>query len=187
MTMTRDFLDHHAPAESESPAISLVDMLREQNDLLRKMVMGLGRLTPTVRTETVVHNAGVNATYGVPNYISDNNPHKITFEIGGKPVMVHRLMVWAYDTAANVHLQLEPSQGWGAGFNAFQDLNNVVAFPSIYDISVSEIYVRGSDGAGSNPYFINQENAGIGLSTIFIYGWTTDDWEYGFSAARKEY
>lgn len=182
--MGKDFLVHDGGPSGEDTFLhTLNDHIREQNDLLRRLLVSSGKRQPTVRCETVVHNSGRNAA-GIPNYITDNNPHRITFEIGGKPVMVHRIMYWAYDTAINIHLQLEPSVGSGAGFEPYIDTVNNTPFPTVLDISVSELWVRGSSAATTNPYFVNQDNSGISISTIYVYGWTTDDWEFGFSARK---
>lgn len=165
--MGRDFLVHES-AKDDSFLHGLSDQLAVQNKLLAEIVRNQRRIVPTIRTTTVVHNTNLNGS------ITDTNPHKITFEIGGKPVTVHKILIGgSLATEDRIRFSLEPAQYSYAMTIPFMTDVSATPFsqPAILNMSVSELYVV---YLNANAHYVNAP--GPSGDIIWIYGWTDDDW-----------
>lgn len=164
MTASAPMRDFLAPLPDKPDQTISPDPTR----FLKQIATSLRILTPTIRTTTVVHNTALDGS------ISDVNPHRITFEIGGRPVMVHRIMIGGYiGSGDQIHLSLDPAlYGGGMSLPEYANGTTPFAYPIIMNISVSELYVASKT---ATSYYINRQPPTGDV--LFVYGWTSDDWQ----------
>jgi hypothetical protein len=157
---TRDILTPRQP-ETAASTMSVGDILHSQSALLADIAVNLRKRVPDVRATTVVHNTALDGS------ISDDKPRRITFEIGGRPVEVSRLLLQGPPTTGlGIRWSLEPVGQTGA-------LLFPASTPIVLDLCVSEIYVMAAAG-NSTAYTVNRLSAAN--YNVTVYGFTVQQW-----------
>lgn len=98
----------------------------------------------------------------VPN--GDDTSKRVFFELGGKPVTVHRILAWTNGNtpvSLSINSMLSVDDGIVVGIT-----------PLVLDISVDSLWIITD---GSDDLFVNQPNAAE--DTVWIYGFTIPDYD----------
>lgn len=168
--MQRDFLTASPAAVGSDPAY-LRQLMAEQRDFLSDIAMYLRRQDASVLCSAVVKH-----TSQLSNSITDLNCHEVTFQVGGKPVSIYKLLAFStYNTGAvaiEAHLSILSMANVldGITLTAARD-------PIILPITLNSVYVQLSALADSNACPINGP-ASVTYGGLFLYGFTTSDYDY---------
>lgn len=175
MTMTRDFLVHDTPEPDNQHLVSILD---KQNRRLAEIALNLRKRVPNVLTTTVVQGSN-------NGQINDTNSHMIWFEIGGKPVQIHKLLFFGFDSGTgNIKLSLDSGDTGRQGWVFPLDNANTKAFVTELDISITNLYIYGI--AGAQPYYVNTFPIPPVSREVWLWGFTTEsvDWTVEDMLAR---
>lgn len=160
MTITRDFLE--TPQITTSNLDATLEHLARQTDYLREIATYLRRMNADVLATAVV--LGVSQ---ISNAITDTRSHEVKFEVGGKPVDIHKLFIFNSYTNA-VRISLLSMANSNDGFNLANNSN--IYLP----ITTNSIFVTIPILAGSSCIVNGPADSANG--GLFIYGFTTSDW-----------
>jgi len=152
---THDYLER--PPMTPSPSDNSF-MLSQLKSVLDAIKLELLKDHPDVLCATKVDGG---------NLISDTLPHTVRFEVGGKPVTVHKTLLWnptAKIVAASV-----------TGLVTFADGFVIDASPITLSIPIQELSIALVTGA--TQIAVNMPSNLATDGSIFIYGFTIPDYE----------
>lgn len=162
----RDFLT--APPSS-GPAKQLpVDtisqynaMLMQQTELLRDIRLALYKQNPDVRAATYVFNAA-------NNRITDTAPHRVNFQLGGKPVNVYQTLFYS-SYNQNIYLALDGMS------NALDGIRFAAGDVLVLPVALDTVTIQIPTLSNSSCYINGPSNTTDG--GFFILAWTIPDFE----------
>lgn len=128
-----------------------------------------------IRHEMLKDHPSVLATVvadGNPVLISNGRATKLTFTVGGKPVMVHKLLIWR-SSNSEVYMSPHNMSNLREGFIVGTIDGSGVVSPIELNISVDEMYIW----PVSTDVTLNTPNPAIGNRQVSIYAWTIPNYE----------
>jgi hypothetical protein len=172
--MARDLLTAN-PAVPEGGSLSQSNsLLQEQTDWLREIAFEL-RKSPNadVLCSTVVHG-----TSQLSNAISDTNVHEVSFEVGGKPVSIYKLLAFstykAVDAGLPITLSILSLANSMDGF-VVPAVSATVA-PLFMAITIRSVWVKIPTLASTGTCAVNGP-ADATYGGLFLYGFTIPDYD----------
>jgi hypothetical protein len=174
MTMQRDLLTANpAVAEGSTNAIQN-SLLIEQSDYLQQIALELRKLNADVLCSAVVLG-----TSQLSNAITDTNVHEVSFEVGGKPVSIYKLLAFSTykSDAAALPIILSVLSLASGGLDGFYvpAVSGTVQ-PLQMPISVRSVWVQIPTLSAANTCAVN----GPADSThggLYLYGFTIPDYD----------
>lgn len=170
----RDFLTPTTPQAVSGSQSELLALMAEQNDLLQDIASYLRKQVADVLCTTVITGAGQIG----PQKITDLNSHQVRFEVGGKPVPIYSLM--AYSTWTGTVAFSILSMG-----NVNDGIPMIAGDVINLNIPIDGgIWVSSATASIATPLIVNgpsdPTNGGL-----FLYGFTTPDWDRVRNAVRS--
>lgn len=160
MVVARDFLN-------EAPHVNVdYDPLRDVNKTLVSQGSLLTSILNELRKDHPEVLAYAQSQFNNQILAGDTGDKRVFFEIGGKPVTIHKLMVFStYDGDCYFSVQ-------DMGGNAKNGIHITAGFNQVFLIDVDSVHIK-SDGA--QALYINQSNSTHG--GLFLYGFTIPDFD----------
>lgn len=145
----------------------IMEMLSTQDRLLADIVKSTRLLTPDILATTVVQNTN-------NGLINDANVHKIWFEVGGKIVEVHKLLIVINDQGWDeIKLSLDVGAQANHGWSGLENDTNAMGLAQLLNIHTHNLYIHNPNGV-IRPYFVNQPSETANPREAWIWGWTID-------------
>ena len=162
MTKTRDFLK--ADPTPDMSLDSLASLLTRQNDVLADIVRELRK-----QNANILASAVVRSTSQLSNSITDAYSHEVSFEVGGKPVPIYRLM--AYSTYDGVV---------ALSFLSMSKVNDGIPMiaGNVLDMQyeTNSVYLQCATATLIAPVIVNGPSDTT-VGGMFLYGFTIPDYD----------
>ena len=168
MTLQRDFLEK-SPGVVGSSTEELTALLREQTNYMADIALYLRQLNADVLASAIVKN-----TNQFTNGIIDNNNHEVVFQVGGKPVEIHRLLAFNTFFASDAPLPVSLSV---LSMNNIKDGVPVTTTPFMWEIHTHSVHViTNYVDIATVPLVVNGP-ADATHGGLYLYGFTIPDWD----------
>jgi len=175
MTIQRDFLER-APAVVGSSNEEMIALLREQNDYMQDIALYLRQLNADVLATAIVLSSD---QFTIA--ITDTNSHEVKFQVGGKPVEIHKLLAFNTFNSGSAAIAVSLSV---QSLSKVADGVPVTTTPFWWDIHTHSVFVRTAyDGLSTHPLVVNGPSDSFG--GLFLYGFTIPDWDRIRGAMRS--
>ena len=169
-TAERDFLED-APTASGSSRATLMQLMALQNDYLQDIAQSL-----RIQNSNVLATAVVKGTSQLTNAITDLNSHEVTFQISGKPIQIHKVLLFStYTPKVTVNIVSPSGVNDGIAFSA----GTVLFLP----ISFNSLWVQAASLTGGNLPINGPSGANGGF---YLFGWTIPDYSRIRGAIRSD-
>lgn len=169
----RDFLVTPEVAVGSSPD-RLLALMAQQNDLLQDIAQYLRKQVADVLCTVVVERSGQQGTQSIQDALT----HKVWFEVGGKPVPIYSLLAFSTWTGTvNFSILSMGNANDGIPMIAGDVINLNVPIDG-------GVFVRSATASSGTPLIVNGP-ADPANGGLFLYGFTTPDWDRIRGAVRS--
>lgn len=172
----RDFLER-SPGVVGSSTEELANLLREQNDYMANIALYLRQLNADVLTSAIVKN-----TNQFTNGIIDTNDHEVVFQVGGKPVEIHKLVAFSTFTTGAAVIPVSLSL---LSMNGILDGIPLTPTPLILDIHTHSVHLRTNYASIATVPLVVNGPANATQGGAYLYGFTIPDWDKIRGAIRS--
>lgn len=172
----RDFLEK-SPGVVGSSAEELAQLLREQNDYMQDIALYLRQLNADVLASAILKNSNQ-----FNNALTDTNDHEVVFQVGGKPVEIHKLLAFSTCTTGAAVIPVSLSL---LSMNHVLDGIPLTTAPLWLDIHTHSVHVRTNDANIATDNLKLNGPADATHGGIYLYGFTIPDWDKIRGALRS--